>query len=108
MWIQVVNACASKISGQPVYIQIGSAGWAACVVQAGFRLTQSERAARRALERNDEGCMVTLAGYGNTQFLLKIHCDLANSDVVRMACRMLKMAVQRGRSELSLTKGWLG
>ena len=51
------------------------------------------------MEWNDEGCMVALAGYGETQFLLRTHCDLANSDVVRMACRMLKMAVQRGRSE---------
>jgi hypothetical protein len=52
-----------------------------------------------ASEWNDEGCTVTLTGCGKAQFLLRAHCDLAKRDVARTACRMLKMAVQRGRSE---------
>jgi hypothetical protein len=38
------------------------------------------------------------AGCGKVQVLLKTHCDLANSDVARMARRLLKKAVQQGRS----------
>ena len=60
---------------------------------------KSEGLFLEAWERNGEGCTVALAVCGKTLFLLKIHCDRANRDVARTARRMLKMAVQRGRSE---------
>ncbi len=40
-----------------------------------------------------------LAECGESQFLLNIHSELVNRDGARTTCRMLKMAVQRGRSE---------
>ena len=40
-----------------------------------------------------------LADCGKTQCVLKPYCDLTNGAGARMARRMLKMAVQHGRSE---------
>jgi len=83
MWIQFVNACVSvEMEGQALVTVLFLCDGAVEV-----------------LERNDEGRTGTLADCENAQFLLTIHCGLANHDVARTACRMLKMAVQRGRSE---------
>jgi hypothetical protein len=43
--------------------------------------------------------IMDLTGCGKTQFLFKIRRDLAKSDVGKTTRRMLKMAVQLGRSE---------
>jgi len=40
-----------------------------------------------------------LAGIGKTEFVLNIHCDFVSGGGRRTVHRMLKMAVQRGRSE---------
>ncbi len=83
MWIQVVNACVSvQMEGQALATVLFLCDGAVEV-----------------LERNDEGRKGTLADCGKARFLLKTHCNLGNHDVARTACRMLKMAVQRGRSE---------
>ena len=52
------------------------------------------QATQRILYRVDIDTVVILAGCGKTQFVLKVHCNLANGDSVRAARRMLKMAVQ--------------
>ena len=46
-----------------------------------------------------EGLCSDLPGCGKPQFILKAHYDLTNGDGARTARRMLKMAIQRGRSE---------
>ena len=43
--------------------------------------------------------LAAFAGCRKTQFVFKPHFDLTNADGARTACRMLKMAVQRGCSK---------
>jgi hypothetical protein len=45
--------------------------------------------------------LAAFAGGIKTQFVFNPHCDLTNGNGARTACRMLKMAVQRGCSERS-------